>query len=93
MTQYFDEQPTVPSDRRIVVWALPDGSLTLTTDRGELDLVMLEASRYQLPLLFGAGVERLTARQLGLNTEVPTLADPAAFGRELSDVASASVSF
>jgi 16S rRNA (guanine1207-N2)-methyltransferase len=34
MTQYFDEQPTVPSDRRIVVWALPDGQLTLTTDRG-----------------------------------------------------------
>ncbi len=34
MTQYFDEQPTVPSDRRIVVWALPDGPLTITTDRG-----------------------------------------------------------
>lgn len=34
MTHYFDEQPTVASDRRIVVWSLPDGQLTLTTDRG-----------------------------------------------------------
>jgi 16S rRNA (guanine1207-N2)-methyltransferase len=34
MTHYFDEQPTVDSDRRIVVWSLPDGQLTLTTDRG-----------------------------------------------------------
>jgi 16S rRNA (guanine1207-N2)-methyltransferase len=34
MTHYFDDEPTVASDRRIVVWALPDGPLTLTTDRG-----------------------------------------------------------
>jgi 16S rRNA (guanine1207-N2)-methyltransferase len=34
MTHYFDEEPTVASDRRVVVWSLPDGSLTLTTDRG-----------------------------------------------------------
>lgn len=34
MTHYFDEQPTVGSDPLIVVWSLPDGQLTLTTDRG-----------------------------------------------------------
>lgn len=34
MTQYFEEDPTVESAPRDVVWALPDGSLTLTTDRG-----------------------------------------------------------
>ena len=34
MTQYFDEQPTVASEPREVVWALPDGSLTIVTDRG-----------------------------------------------------------
>ena len=34
MTHYFDEDPSVESDRRVVVWSLPDGQLTLTTDRG-----------------------------------------------------------
>lgn len=34
MTQYFDEQPSVPSEPREVTWALPDGALTLVTDRG-----------------------------------------------------------
>jgi 16S rRNA (guanine1207-N2)-methyltransferase len=34
MTHYFDEQPTVTSEPQIVVWSLPDGQLTLTTDRG-----------------------------------------------------------
>lgn len=34
MTQYFDEEPTAESAPRDVEWALPDGMLTLTTDRG-----------------------------------------------------------
>lgn len=34
MTQYFDEDPTVESAPRDVTWSLPDGPLTLTTDRG-----------------------------------------------------------
>lgn len=34
MPQYFDEDPTLDSDPREVVWSLPDGPLTLITDRG-----------------------------------------------------------
>ncbi len=34
MKQYFEEDPTVESAPRDVVWALPDGPLTITTDRG-----------------------------------------------------------
>ena len=34
MTHYFDEDPTVASDRREVEWSLPDGSLRLVTDAG-----------------------------------------------------------
>jgi 16S rRNA (guanine1207-N2)-methyltransferase len=34
MTHYFDEHPSVESAPEIVVWSLPDGQLTLTTDRG-----------------------------------------------------------
>ncbi|MEX0847496.1 MAG: methyltransferase [Ilumatobacteraceae bacterium] len=34
MSQYFDEEPTTASDPREVVWALPDGPLTLVTDHG-----------------------------------------------------------
>lgn len=34
MPQYFDEDPTVASEPREVVWTLPDGPLTLVTDRG-----------------------------------------------------------
>jgi len=34
VTQYFDEQPEVASRPLEVVWSLPDGRLTLTTDRG-----------------------------------------------------------
>lgn len=34
MPQYFDEEQTAASDPREVVWALPDGPLTLVTDRG-----------------------------------------------------------
>jgi 16S rRNA (guanine1207-N2)-methyltransferase len=34
MTHYFDEHPSVQSEPRVVVWSLPDGRLTLTTDRG-----------------------------------------------------------
>lgn len=32
--QYFDEDPTVASDPREVVWALPDGPLRIVSDRG-----------------------------------------------------------
>ena len=34
MSQYFDDDPTVASSPVDVVWSLPDGPLTLTTDRG-----------------------------------------------------------
>lgn len=34
MTQYFDEQPDVPSDRRVVDVALADVGFTMLTDRG-----------------------------------------------------------
>jgi 16S rRNA (guanine1207-N2)-methyltransferase len=34
MSQYFDEEPVAASDPREVVWALPDGPLTLVTDHG-----------------------------------------------------------
>jgi 16S rRNA (guanine1207-N2)-methyltransferase len=34
MAHYFDEQPRADSDRRSVTWSLPDGPLTLVTDRG-----------------------------------------------------------
>jgi 16S rRNA (guanine1207-N2)-methyltransferase len=34
MSHYFDEQPGVDSDRRAVTWSLPDGPLTVMTDRG-----------------------------------------------------------
>lgn len=34
MSQYFDDDPAVTSDRREVVWSLPDGPLTMLTDRG-----------------------------------------------------------
>jgi 16S rRNA (guanine1207-N2)-methyltransferase len=34
MPQYFDEDPTVASDPREVVWSLPDGALRLITDHG-----------------------------------------------------------
>ena len=34
MSQYFDDDPTVASSPVDVVWKLPDGELTLTTDRG-----------------------------------------------------------
>jgi 16S rRNA (guanine1207-N2)-methyltransferase len=34
MTHYFDEDPSVASEPQIVSWSLPDGQLTLTTDRG-----------------------------------------------------------
>ena len=34
MQHYFDDDPSAPSDRRDVEWALPDGTLRLTTDAG-----------------------------------------------------------
>jgi 16S rRNA (guanine1207-N2)-methyltransferase len=34
MPHYFDDDPSVASDPTEVTWSLPDGSLTLTTDRG-----------------------------------------------------------
>jgi 16S rRNA (guanine1207-N2)-methyltransferase len=34
VTQYFEEDPTVESAPRDVVWALPDGPLILATDHG-----------------------------------------------------------
>ena len=34
MSHYFDETPTAASDRRTVIWMLPDGPLSLLTDHG-----------------------------------------------------------
>jgi 16S rRNA (guanine1207-N2)-methyltransferase len=34
MPQYFDDDPAVASDPVVVQWSLPDGPLTITTDRG-----------------------------------------------------------
>ena len=34
VTQYFEEDPTVASEPREVVWSLPDGPLRITSDRG-----------------------------------------------------------
>jgi len=34
MSHYFDADPTTASEPRDVVWSLPDGQLTLTSDRG-----------------------------------------------------------
>jgi 16S rRNA (guanine1207-N2)-methyltransferase len=34
VTQYFEEDPTVESVPRDVMWSLPDGPMRLTTDRG-----------------------------------------------------------
>jgi len=34
MTHYFDADPEIASDPKDVVWSLPDGQLTITTDRG-----------------------------------------------------------
>jgi 16S rRNA (guanine1207-N2)-methyltransferase len=34
MGQYFDDDPTIESSPVDVTWSLPDGPLTLTTDRG-----------------------------------------------------------
>lgn len=34
MTHYFDPEPTTPSQPAEVVWSLPDGPLTIVSDRG-----------------------------------------------------------
>ncbi|MCU1361044.1 MAG: putative methyltransferase [Ilumatobacteraceae bacterium] len=68
MTHYFDEQPTVDSDRRIVVWSLPDGQLTITTDRGVFGHGVVDSGTKLLLLKAPAPPNRGDLLDLGCGT-------------------------